>query len=84
MEALKELVFEPAGIMSTCSTGDRDRANVAIGKSTNGPTRSALEHPDSGFYGFQYKGMGGAQARSPRRLVMGTRMFGKRLLLGFL
>jgi hypothetical protein len=53
MEALKELVFEPEGIMSTFSTGDRDRANVAIGKSTNGPTHSALEHPDAGFYGFQ-------------------------------
>jgi hypothetical protein len=53
MEALKELVFEPAGMMSNCSTGDRDRANVALGKSTNGPTHSALEHPDAGFYGFQ-------------------------------
>lgn len=53
MEALKELVFEPAGMMSTCCTGDRDRANIAIGKPTNGPTHSALEHLDAGFYGFQ-------------------------------
>lgn len=60
MDAVRELVFEPARMSEACFTGDDHRANVAIGKSTVGSARSALEHPYGGFYGFQYKGMGGA------------------------
>ncbi len=53
-------VFKPAKMESTCFTGDDspDHITVAIGESTKGPSRSALEHP-YGSYGFQYRGMGG-------------------------
>jgi CubicO group peptidase (beta-lactamase class C family) len=60
MDAVRELVFEPAGMRAACFTGDDHRANVAIGKSSYGPARSAIEHPYAGFYGYQYNGMGGA------------------------
>jgi len=54
-------LFEPAGMRSTRFTGDvaPTGAVVAIGRSTNGAPRSALDHP-YGEYGFQYRGMGGA------------------------
>jgi hypothetical protein len=47
-------------MQNTRFTGDRPPAKVkvAIGRSTIGPDRSALEHP-YGEYGFQYRGMGG-------------------------
>ncbi len=60
MDAVRELVFEPAGMNEACFTGDGERTMAAIGKSTLGPSRSAMDHPYAGFYGYQYKGMGGA------------------------
>jgi CubicO group peptidase (beta-lactamase class C family) len=53
-------LFTPMGMTSTCFTGDQapPGALVAIGRSSRGPARSALEHP-YGSYGFQYRGMGG-------------------------
>lgn len=45
---------------ASCFTGDRSPtgANVAVGISSRGGSRSALDHP-YGSYGFQYRGMGG-------------------------
>ena len=45
---------------STRFTGEKapPKVRVAIGQSTRGEPRSALEHP-YGEYGFQYRGMGG-------------------------
>lgn len=56
----REAIFKPCGMTSTRFTGDRPPAKVkvALGRSTFGPDRSALEHP-YGDYGFQYRGMGG-------------------------
>lgn len=53
-------LFEPAGLKATLFTGDKAprRASVAMGRSSRGSPRSALEHP-YGAYGFQYRGMGG-------------------------
>lgn len=57
-----ESLFAPAGMTLTCFTGDQPPAiedtNVAIGRSSMGRPRSALDHP-YGEYGFQYRGMGG-------------------------
>ena len=59
-EYCKQALFEPAGMAKTCFTGDKVRdLKVAIGRSSRGPSRSALDHP-YGSYGFQYRGMGGA------------------------
>lgn len=60
MEYCKQALFEPAGMNATMFTGDDapDDLVVAIGKSSRGTPRSALEHP-YGSYGFQYRGMGG-------------------------
>jgi CubicO group peptidase (beta-lactamase class C family) len=56
-----EALFAPAGMRGTCFTGDDapGGAAVAVGRSSRGAPRSALEHP-YGAYGFQYRGMGGA------------------------
>jgi CubicO group peptidase (beta-lactamase class C family) len=56
----KEHVFSRAGMDSTRFTGDDPPPgkSVAIGRSSHGPPRSALDHP-YGSYGFQYRGMGG-------------------------
>lgn len=56
----REALFAPAGMEATCFTGDKapKNASVAVGRSSRGKPRSALEHP-YGSYGFQYRGMGG-------------------------
>jgi len=56
----KKALFEPAGLNVTCFTGDKPPKGmvVAVGRSSSGSPRSALEHP-YGSYGFQYRGMGG-------------------------
>lgn len=53
-------IFVPSGMTSTRFTGDKapEGVLVAIGRSSYGKPRSALEHP-YGSYGFQYRGMGG-------------------------
>jgi CubicO group peptidase (beta-lactamase class C family) len=60
VDQLRASVFEPAGMKLTCFTGDKAsaRATVAVGRSSGGASRSALEHP-YGAYGLQYRGMGG-------------------------
>lgn len=57
----KEALFTPAKMTATCFTGDKppNDSTVAIGQSTRGKPRSALEHPYGNEYGFQYRGMGG-------------------------
>jgi len=57
----REALFEPAGMHATRFTGDEapDGTTVAIGSSTRGAPRSALDHPYGDSYGFQYRGMGG-------------------------
>lgn len=56
----RENLFVPAGMDDTGFTGSeqlpRDRA--AVGTSSRGAPRSALDHP-YGSYGYQYRGMGG-------------------------
>jgi len=56
----RNALFRPAGMHSTRFTGDDapDGMVVAVGRSSHGPPRSALDHP-YGSYGFQYRGMGG-------------------------
>lgn len=56
----REALFAPAGLTATCFTGDDAPKDtlVAMGRSSRGPSRSALDHP-YGSYGFQYRGMGG-------------------------
>ncbi|MEM6470437.1 MAG: serine hydrolase domain-containing protein [Planctomycetota bacterium] len=58
-DAIKQNIFKPAGMNSSCFTGDEvdADASVAIGTGNQAP-RSALDHP-YGSYGFQYRGMGG-------------------------
>jgi len=53
-------LFAPAGMQDTGFTGDADlsRERAAIGRTTAGAPRSALEHPYRSF-GYQYRGMGG-------------------------
>lgn len=60
-DAVRELVFQPAGMTTACFTGDTiaDAKHVAIGQSEIGNDRSALEPPYGDFYGLQYRGMGG-------------------------
>jgi CubicO group peptidase (beta-lactamase class C family) len=57
---LEEELFAPAGMRSTGFTGDTDLdpARDALGISSKGAPRRALEHP-YGSYGYQYRGMGG-------------------------
>ncbi|MSR61565.1 MAG: class A beta-lactamase-related serine hydrolase [Planctomycetes bacterium] len=57
---LEEELFAPAGMSDTGFTGDADldAARAALGSSSDGRARSALEHP-YGDYGYQYRGMGG-------------------------
>ncbi|TWT37233.1 putative penicillin-binding protein PbpX [Posidoniimonas corsicana] len=57
---VRESIFKPAGMTSSRFTGQRAPrgATVAVGASTRGADRSALDHP-YGEYGFQYRGMGG-------------------------
>jgi len=56
-------LFAPAGMSATRFTGDAppniEGVSVAVGRSSRGKPRGALEHP-YGEYGFQYRGMGGA------------------------
>lgn len=56
----EEQLFAPAGMSETGFTGDQDleASRAAIGRSSQGAPRSALEHP-YGAYGYQYRGMGG-------------------------
>ncbi|MDF1742557.1 MAG: serine hydrolase [Gimesia sp.] len=60
VEYCRTEIFKPAGMNSTCFTGDQGPpgALVAIGTSANRKPRSALDHP-YGSYGFEYRGMGG-------------------------
>lgn len=60
VEFCRTALFAPAGMASTCFTGDPapKGASVALGRSDLGVPRTALEHP-YGDYGFQYRGMGG-------------------------
>jgi CubicO group peptidase (beta-lactamase class C family) len=60
VDQLRASIFEPAGMKLTCFTGDKAPAGatVAVGRSSGGASRSALEHP-YGAYGLQYRGMGG-------------------------
>jgi CubicO group peptidase (beta-lactamase class C family) len=60
-DAIQELVLRPAGMSSSCFTGDEppNGLSVSTGKSTTGANRSALDHPYGDFYGLQYQGMGG-------------------------
>ena len=53
-------LFAPAGMQDTGFTGDTDlpAERAAIGRTTSGAPRSALEHPYRS-YGYQYRGMGG-------------------------
>lgn len=59
-EYCREAIFIPCKMESTRFTGDKapPKATVAVGKSTTGAPRSALDHPYR-EYGFQYRGMGG-------------------------
>lgn len=61
-DAVRELVYEPAGMKRSCFTGDdaSQISNVAVGLASRGQNRSALDPPYGGFYGLQYRGMGGA------------------------
>ena len=61
VEFCKANLFAPAGMSVSCFTGDKKPrgAKVAVGRSSRGQPRSALDHP-YGSYGFQYRGMGGA------------------------
>ncbi|MBA4105569.1 MAG: serine hydrolase [Pirellula sp.] len=56
----REAIFKPCKMETTRFTGEKapPKVRVAIGQSTRGAPRSALEHP-YGEYGFQYRGMGG-------------------------
>lgn len=60
-EFCKGALFTPAQMHATRFTGDRapEGAVVAVGRSSNGPPRSALDHPYGNSYGLQYRGMGG-------------------------
>ncbi len=61
VEFCRKSLFAPAEMRATLFTGDvpPDGAVVAVGRSSRGEPRSALDHP-YGSYGFQYRGMGGA------------------------
>jgi CubicO group peptidase (beta-lactamase class C family) len=61
VEFCKQELFANAEMRTTLFTGDPEPkgAVVAVGQSSRGAPRSALEHP-YGSYGFQYRGMGGA------------------------
>jgi len=61
MEFCQQHLFEPADMKDTGFTGDKtlDPKRAAIGTSSRGPARSALDHPYRS-YGWQYRGMGGA------------------------
>lgn len=60
-DAVRELVFQPAGMTRACFTGDTvtEADHVAVGRSEVGENRSALEPPYGNFFGLQYRGMGG-------------------------
>lgn len=57
---VRDAVLKPAGMTTSRFTGQRAPRGltVAVGSSTRGADRSALDHP-YGAYGFQYRGMGG-------------------------
>lgn len=59
-ETIRKNILQPCGMTKSCFTGDPqpNESTVAIGTSTYGKPRSALEHP-YGSYGYQYRGMGG-------------------------
>jgi CubicO group peptidase (beta-lactamase class C family) len=60
-EFCTEHLFRATGMKSACFTGDQGpkKAQIAMGYSSKGKPRTALEHPYR-EYGFQYQGMGGA------------------------
>lgn len=57
----KEEIFAPVKMTSSRFNGDEAPADrqVAVGKSLQGPKRSALSHPYSDSYDFSYRAMGG-------------------------
>lgn len=57
---MRTAIFKPCQMENSRFTGDQPPrgVKVAIGESTRGEGRTALEHP-YGEYGFQYRGMGG-------------------------
>ncbi|PQO46083.1 serine hydrolase domain-containing protein [Blastopirellula marina] len=57
---IRKNIFEKSKMKNSCFTGDPPPggASVAVGASSFGAARSALEHP-YGSYGYQYRGMGG-------------------------
>ena len=59
-EFCRSNLFDPAGMADTGFTGSErlPRGRAAIGRSSRGAPRSALDHP-YGSYGYQYRGMGG-------------------------
>ena len=61
VEYCKESLFAPAKMNATLFTGDEapEGVLVAVGGSSRGAPRSALDHPYGNSYGFQYRGMGG-------------------------
>lgn len=66
-EYLRDRIFRPLDMTSTCFTGDEapEGTTAVLGISSRGD-RTALEHP-YGAYGFQYRGMGGIVS-TPRDL----------------
>jgi CubicO group peptidase (beta-lactamase class C family) len=60
-EYCKESLFTPARMHTTRFTGDKSPVGmvVAVGRTSRGTPRSALDHPYGNSYGFQYRGMGG-------------------------
>ncbi len=60
VEFCRRNVFEPAGMKSTCFTGDVPPVGVSVtvGESSFGEPRSALAHP-YGAFDLRYRGMGG-------------------------
>ncbi len=58
---MNEAIFKPCKMTSSRFNGQRAPRDVkvALGISTRGASRTALEHPYGDEYGFQYRGMGG-------------------------
>ncbi len=58
---MSEAIFKPCKMTSSRFNGQRAPRDVrvALGTSTRGADRTALEHPYGDEYGFQYRGMGG-------------------------
>ena len=58
---MNEAIFKPCKMTQSRFNGQQAPrgVKVALGKSTRGADRTALEHPYGDEYGFQYRGMGG-------------------------